>query len=205
MLEHLRGLFSALLTPIARFLLRIGVSPDAVTLFGAVGVVASAVILIPQGHLWQGVLVITAFCLTDLVDGLMARLSGRTTKFGAFLDSTLDRIADGTIFGGALLWLVTIDAPQRVLVLAMLCLVMGSVTPYARARAESVGYQAKVGIAERADRLVIIGASVLLTDLLDDLVYVEVALWFLALASTVTVLQRIWTVRQQALAEAAAS
>lgn len=205
MLEHLRGLFSALLTPIARFLLRLGISPDAVTLFGAAGVVASAIILIPQGYLWQGVLVITAFCLTDLVDGLMARLSGRTTKFGAFLDSTLDRIADGTIFGGAVLWLVTVDAPQRVLVLAVLCLVMGSVTPYARARAEGVGFQAKVGIAERADRLVIIGVSVILTDVLDDLLYVEVALWFLAVASTVTVLQRIWTVRKQALAEAAAA
>lgn len=205
MLEHLRGLFSALLTPIARFLLRIGVSPDAVTLFGAVGVVASAVILIPQGYLWQGVLVITAFCLTDLVDGLMARLSGRTTKFGAFLDSTLDRIADGTIFGGALLWFVSIDAPQHVLVLGVVCLVMGSVTPYARARAEGVGFTAKVGIAERADRLVIIGVSVILTDVLDDLLYVEIALWFLAVASTVTVLQRIWTVRKQALAEVAAS
>jgi CDP-diacylglycerol--glycerol-3-phosphate 3-phosphatidyltransferase/CDP-diacylglycerol--inositol 3-phosphatidyltransferase len=200
MLERFRGFWTALLAPIARLLLRLGVSPDAVTLVGTVGVCAGALVFFPQGMLFTGVMVITAFVFSDLLDGHMARISGRTSPFGAFLDSTLDRVGDGAIFAGLALYFAGPGESELYLVLSLICLVMGSVTSYARSRAESLGFQAKVGIAERADRLVIclvatgVGALIGVPELM------YVALWFLAVASTITVGQRIWVVRKQALA-----
>jgi CDP-diacylglycerol--glycerol-3-phosphate 3-phosphatidyltransferase/CDP-diacylglycerol--inositol 3-phosphatidyltransferase len=200
MLERFRGLFAAIFTPVARLLLRLGVSPDAVTFVGTLGVVAGALVFFPQGMLLTGVLVITAFVFSDLLDGTMARLSGRTSKFGAFLDSTLDRVGDGAIFGGLVLYFAGPGDNTLYTALSLVCLVMGSVTSYARSRAETLGFDAKVGIAERADRLVAILVMTGLSDLLDLPVLLHVALWTLAAASTITVGQRIWAVRTQALA-----
>ncbi|HEY1135134.1 MAG TPA: CDP-alcohol phosphatidyltransferase family protein [Nocardioides sp.] len=201
MLERFRGFWTRLLSPVARFLIRCGVSPDAVTLVGTLGVCAGALIFFPQGHLLAGVLFITAFVFSDLIDGFMARETGRTSKFGAFLDSTLDRIGDGAIFGGLALYWAGPGDSDLYLVLSLVCLVMGSVTSYARARAEGLGFQAKVGIAERSDRLVSILVMTGLGALFDLPILQQVTLWALAAASTITVVQRIWVVRQQALAE----
>jgi CDP-diacylglycerol--glycerol-3-phosphate 3-phosphatidyltransferase/CDP-diacylglycerol--inositol 3-phosphatidyltransferase len=201
MLERFRGFWTRLLSPVARFLSRCGVSPDAVTLVGTLGVCAGALVFFPQGHLLAGVLFITAFVFSDLIDGFMARETGRTSKFGAFLDSTLDRIGDGAIFGGLALYWAGPGDSDLYLVLSLVCLVMGSVTSYARARAEGLGYEAKVGIAERSDRLVSILVMTGLGALFDLPILQQVTLWALAAASTVTVVQRIWVVRQQALAE----
>lgn len=200
MLERFRGLFAAIFTPVARLLLRLGVSPDAVTFVGTLGVVAGALVFFPQGMLLTGVLVITAFVFSDLLDGTMARLSGRTSKFGAFLDSTLDRVGDGAIFGGLVLYFAGPGDNTLFTVLSLVCLVMGSVTSYARSRAETLGFDAKVGIAERADRLVAILVATGLSDLFDLPILLHVTLWLLAAASTITVGQRIWAVRTQALA-----
>ncbi|MDQ1103940.1 phosphatidylinositol phosphate synthase [Nocardioides zeae] len=201
MLERFRGFWTRLLSPVARFLIRRGVSPDAVTLVGTLGVCAGALVFFPQGHLLAGVLFITAFVFSDLIDGFMARETGRTSKFGAFLDSTLDRIGDGAIFGGLALYWAGPGDSDLYLVLSLVCLVMGSVTSYARARAEGLGYQAKVGIAERSDRLVSILVMTGLGALLGLPILQQVTLWALAAASTVTVVQRIWVVRQQAMDE----
>ncbi|RJS47401.1 phosphatidylinositol phosphate synthase [Nocardioides cavernaquae] len=200
MLERFRGLFTAIFTPVARLLLRLGVSPDAVTFVGTLGVVAGALVFFPQGMLLTGVLVITAFVFSDLLDGTMARLSGRTSKFGAFLDSTLDRVGDGAIFGGLVLYFAGPGDDTLYTALSLVCLVMGSVTSYARSRAETLGFDAKVGIAERADRLVAILVATGLSGLLDLPILLHVTLWVLAAASTITVGQRIWAVRTQALA-----
>jgi CDP-diacylglycerol--glycerol-3-phosphate 3-phosphatidyltransferase/CDP-diacylglycerol--inositol 3-phosphatidyltransferase len=172
-----------------------------VTLVGTLGVATGALVFFPRGHLLVGVLVITAFVFSDLVDGHMARLSGSSSKWGAFLDSTLDRIGDGAIFGGLLLYYAGPGDSKLYLVLSLVCLVMGGVTSYARARAESLGMQAKVGIAERSDRLVSILLMTGLTGLLDLPILMEVTLWALAVASTVTVFQRVWVVRKQAYAD----
>jgi CDP-diacylglycerol--glycerol-3-phosphate 3-phosphatidyltransferase len=204
MLERFRAFWTRLISPIARLFLRLGISPDAVTLVGTIGVCAGALAFFPRGELLVGVLVITAFVFSDLVDGTMARLSGRTSKFGAFLDSTLDRVGDGAIFGGLVLYFAGPGDSGLYTVLALVCLVMGSVTSYARARAESLGYQAKVGVAERADRLVAILVMTGLSAIFDLPILLEATLWALAVASTVTVVQRIWVVRQQAHAEVAA-
>ena len=196
------------LHPVVRLLIRLGVSPDAVTLVGTLGVSAGALIFFPQGELLIGVLVITAFVFSDLVDGRMARETGRVSRFGAFWDSTLDRIGDGAIFGGLALYFAGTGADQGdsylYLCVTLWCLVMGSVTSYARARAESLGMDAKGGLAERADRLVSILVMTGLGALLDLPILMYVTLWALALASTYTVVFRVVKVRRQALAADAA-
>ena len=205
MLDRFRAFWTKLFTPVIDLLLRWGVSPDAVTLVGTLGVVAGALIFFPRGDLLVGVLVITAFVVSDLIDGTMARKSGRVSPFGAFLDSTLDRLGDAAIFGGLAMYYVGPGDNDALAALAIYCLTMGSVTSYARARAESLGMQAKVGIAERADRLVAILVITGLADLVNRLGAGEKALWaipatlaLLAIASTITVVQRILVVRSQA-------
>jgi CDP-diacylglycerol---glycerol-3-phosphate 3-phosphatidyltransferase len=202
MLNRFRSFWTKLLTPIARFLIRMGVSPDAVTLVGTIGVVAGALVFFPRGELLIGVLVITAFVFSDLLDGTMARMSGTTSKWGAFLDSTLDRLGDAAIFGGLVLYFAGPGESLPLASLALYCLVMGSVTSYARARAESLGMEARGGIAERADRLVAILVMTGLSAIFDVPVLIPLTLAALALASTVTVVQRVLTVRSQAKAAA---
>lgn len=202
MLDRFKNFWQGVvLAPIVKLFLRLGISPDAVTLVGTIGVVAGALIFFPRGHLLIGVLFITAFVFSDLVDGQMARLSGRTSKFGAFWDSTLDRFGDAAIFGGLALYFAGPGDSYLLLCLSMYCLVMGSVTSYARARAESLGMDAKGGLAERADRLVLILVLTGLSEIFDLPVLVPIALWILAFASTYTVVFRVLKVYRQALAE----
>jgi CDP-diacylglycerol--glycerol-3-phosphate 3-phosphatidyltransferase/CDP-diacylglycerol--inositol 3-phosphatidyltransferase len=200
MFEHLRTFFTNLISPVARLLLRLNVSPDAVTVVGTAGVVAAALWFFPRGQLIAGVLVITAFVFSDLLDGTMARMSGRTSTWGAFLDSTLDRMGDSAIFGGLVLYYADVVGSEMLTALTLYCLVTGWLTSYTRARAESLGYEAKGGIAARADRLVAVLVAAGLSDIFDVPVLLEVVLWLLAVASTVTVVQRILTVRRQARA-----
>lgn len=200
MMERFRAFWGRFFTPVARLLLRLGVSPDAVTIVGTLGVCAAALLFFPRGDFLVGVLVIGLFVFSDLVDGLMARLSGQTSSWGAFLDSTLDRFGDAAIFAGIALYYAGRGDSQPLTALALYCLVMGSVTSYARARAESLGMQAKVGIAERADRLVAVLLLTGLSDLLNLPVLLPIVLGVLAVASTVTVVQRILLVRSQARA-----
>jgi CDP-diacylglycerol---glycerol-3-phosphate 3-phosphatidyltransferase len=200
MLNRFRSFFTSVFTPTARFLLRHGVSPDAVTLVGTVGVVAGAVVFFPRGQLLIGVLVITAFVFSDLLDGTMARMSGTTSSWGAFLDSTLDRFGDAAIFGGLVLYYMASGDSDLYAGLALYCLVMGSVTSYARARAESLGMEAKGGIAERADRLVAILVMTGLSAIFGVPALIPITLALLAVASTITVVQRILHVRGQAQA-----
>lgn len=201
MLERFRQFWTRLLSPIADFLLTHGVSPDAVTFVGTLGVSAGALALFPQGLLWQGVLVIGTFVFSDLLDGYMARSSGSSSRWGAFLDSTLDRIGDAAIFGGLVLWFAGGGDDRVLMSVALYCLVMGSVTSYARARAESLGMHAKGGIAERADRLTAILVLTFFSDVLDQEWLLALVLWVLAAAITITVVQRMVIVRRQALAD----
>ncbi len=169
MLERFRQFWTNVWAPLGNLLLRLGVSPNAVTVVGTLGVCAGALVCFPQGWLLAGVLVITAFVFSDMIDGYMARTSGQLSSFGAFLDSTLDRVGDAAIFGGLVLYYVGPGDSEWRAALALYCLTMGSVTSYARARAESLGMEAKVGIAERSDRLVSILVMTGLADLLRHL------------------------------------
>ncbi len=204
MLERFRDFWTNVWKPLAHLLIRLGVTPNMVTFFGTVGVVTGALVFFPRGDLLIGVLVITTFVFSDLIDGYMARLTGRVSTFGAFLDSTLDRVGDGAIFAGLALYFAGPGDSDLYLVLALICLVMGGVTSYARARAEGLGFEAKVGVAERADRLVGILVATGFAAIFDLPILMFVALWALAVASTVTVVQRIWVVRRQALARSEA-
>jgi CDP-diacylglycerol--glycerol-3-phosphate 3-phosphatidyltransferase len=193
-----RALFTRLFTPVARLLLRWGVSPDVVTVVGTLGVSASALIFYPQGEFVIGTLAITAFVFSDMLDGIMARLSGRSSDWGAYLDSTLDRVADAAVFGGLVLFYAGPGDNEVMASLALTCLVLGSVVSYSRARAEGLGMRADVGIAERSERLVaVLLATGFVGWFLPQWVLL-VVLALLAVASLITVLQRILYVRKQA-------
>jgi len=192
-----RKLVSAALLPLARLLVRLRVSPDVITVLGTLATSVTALVCFPQGYFIAGPLLITFFALADLLDGTMARLGGKSGPWGNFLDATLDRVADGAIFGGLIWWALNTDAVW-IGVAAALALVTGQVTSYAKARAEAVGATANVGIAERAERLIIILLATFLTGF--SVPYVlPIALWIIGLLGVVTVFQRIIHVRGQLL------
>ena len=186
---------AVVIEPIARLLLRMRVPPDAITVIGTLGMSTAALVFFPRGEFVLGVVVILAFILSDLVDGTMARLSGRAGAWGNFLDATLDRVADGCLFGALVLWAAFTQSGWTTAA-ALACLVGGQVISYAKARAEAVGATANVGIAERAERLIIALLAALLAGL--GVPYVlPAALWVLAALSVVTIVQRFIVVRAQ--------
>ncbi len=205
MLERFRQFWTNVWAPLGNLFIRVGITPDQVTIVGTIGVSAGALWFFPRGEFFVGVMVVTAFVFSDLIDGYMARKLGTSSKWGAFLDSTLDRVGDAAVFGGILLYYTTADAqadlgsPRLYLYLSLACLVLGNLTSYARARAESLGMTAKGGIAERSDRLVAILVMTGFAGLLDLPFLREITLWALALASLVTVFQRMAIVHRQAI------
>jgi CDP-diacylglycerol--glycerol-3-phosphate 3-phosphatidyltransferase len=182
--------------PIARGLLRLGLTPDMVTVIGTVAVVTTALVAYPNGWLLPGTLLIALFVFADSLDGTMARLSGRSSDWGAFLDSTLDRIADASIFAGLALWFA-VDGNLLGVGLTLASLVLGQVVSYARARAEGLGATAAVGIAERSERLIVVLIAAGLVGVGLSPTVLVVAMGLLALASGVTVVQRMVVVRRQ--------
>ena len=202
---HARDFFTKLVNPLATRLARAGVTPDAITVFGTTGAVASALIFFPRGGWFTGTMLVWGFVMLDLVDGAVARVSGRTSTFGAVLDSSCDRIADAAVFG-SIAWYFARHGQRWMFLAALLCLVLGSLTSYIRARAEAAGLTATVGIAERADRLIIVLVGTGLSGQHLQVPYVQaIALWALVAASTITVIQRFATVYKQARALADAS
>jgi CDP-diacylglycerol--glycerol-3-phosphate 3-phosphatidyltransferase len=208
--KYARAFFTKVLTPFAAFLLRIGVSPDVVTLVGTGGVVAGALVFFPRGSFFWGTLVITAFVFSDLVDGNMARQAGTSSVWGAFLDSTLDRVADAAVFTGIALWYAGKGDNLLLCAVALFCLASGQVVSYTKARAESLGLKCDVqGLVERAERLVVTLVLAGLSGLHQfGVPYIDwllpIALWLIAVGSLITVFQRILTVRREA-AEAVAA
>ena len=195
-----RAFFTKLFTPVARLLLRLGVSPDIVTVVGTVGVCFGALAFYPRHEFFWGTIVITVFVFSDTVDGVMARMSGREGPWGAYLDSTLDRIGDAAIFGGLVLYFAGIHQNLLAAGLALACLILGFVVSYSKARAEGLGMTANVGIAERADRLLVALLATFLVGLGVSVVLLIVVLGLLSVASLITVVQRMLAVRRQALA-----
>ena len=191
-----------LFTPLAKLLVRLGISPDAVTIVGTLGVMTGALAFYPRGELFWGTMVITAFVFSDSVDGIMARQLQRSSKWGAFLDSTLDRFADAAIFGGLVVWGYGVGEEPLIGHFALAGLILGSIVPYARARAEGLGMTAAVGIAERADRLVVVLVVTGFTGLGLPVEVLIVMLALLAFAALITVIQRAIVVRRQVLEDA---
>jgi CDP-diacylglycerol--glycerol-3-phosphate 3-phosphatidyltransferase len=202
MLKALRPLLARLLEPVAGVLARTPITPNALTIIGTVGVSAGALTLFPTGHLFAGTMVCWFFVTADMLDGALARVKGTTGVFGAFLDSTLDRVADAAVFGGLAAWFVLGGHSRLMAGVALFCLVAGGLVSYAKARAEGLGLRCDVGLAERTERLLIGLVAAGLAGL--GVPYVlSAGLWVLAVASAITFGQRVFAVRKAALAAAA--
>ena len=192
-----RPVVAKVVAPLVGGLSRAGVTPDMVTIAGTVGAVAGSVLLFGTGHLFWGTVVVTFSVLLDLLDGALARARGGGTVFGAVLDSAGDRVADAAIFGSLIWWFSGAGDNRLLVLLALLCLVLGVLTSYIKARAEGVGISCDVGIVERLERLLLVLFGTGLAGL--GVPYaLHVALWVLVAGSAVTVVQRIVAVRRSA-------
>jgi CDP-diacylglycerol---glycerol-3-phosphate 3-phosphatidyltransferase len=194
---HARPQINRVVEPVAKRIAALGITPDALTIVGTIGVAGGALGFYPRGKFFVGTLVITAFVFSDMLDGAVARVTGTSGPWGAFLDSTLDRVGDGAVFGALALWYAGDGNSTTLCAVALYDLVAGVVTSYAKARAESLGMTANVGIAERSERLIVILAMTGLAGLFDAPILLTIALWALAAATTITVGQRMVEVRRQ--------
>lgn len=192
-----RAAYTKLSTPVARGALRIGLTPDTVTIIGTAGSVLAALTLFPIGQLWWGAFAVFVFVLADMLDGAMARQSGGGTRFGAVLDASCDRISDGAVFCGLLWWAAFGLHSPSLMVATLICLVTSQVISYIKARAEASGLDGGGGLIERPERLVIVLLGTGLSDLafFPMPILLPIAMWVLAVASLVTVGQRLHTVR----------
>ena len=162
-------------------------------MLGTIGTVAATLWFFPRGQLFVGTLAVTAFVLFDLLDGAMARAQGSGTPFGAVLDASCDRIADGALFA-ALAWYAFTAGNRWLAAASLVSLVAAQVVSYVKARAEASGLSADGGIAERAERLIIVLVGSGLSGL--GVPYIlDVALWLCAVLTAATVVQRLLLAR----------
>lgn len=210
MLEHLRAPFKKLIEPLAKALISIGLTANAVTVIGTIGTIVVAFVTGITGWLFAGAVVLTLLVLADSLDGSIAKLTTGGTQFGAFLDSTLDRIADWALLAGVIVffilhadWWYDISRSSSDYIswvgvgAAMVSMMTSFVTSYARARAESVGFEVKNGIATRADRLVIILVGMAITGLTHHGLWLAIDMVLLAVLGVATVFQRVLEARRQ--------
>jgi phosphatidylglycerophosphate synthase len=195
-----RAAYEKLSKPVAKGALRAGFTPDSITILGTAGSVLGALTLFPIGELFWGTLVVWFFVLADMLDGAMARERGGGTRFGAVLDATCDRIGDGAVFCGLLWWAAFGLKNTSLVVATLICLVTSQVISYIKARAEASRLSGEGGIIERPERLIIVLVGAGLSDLpFFPLPWaLHVAMWVLAVASLITVGQRLHTVRTSA-------
>jgi CDP-diacylglycerol--glycerol-3-phosphate 3-phosphatidyltransferase len=192
-----RAAYAKLSGPVAKGALKIGLTPDMVTIIGTAGSVLAALIMFPIGQLWWGSVAVFVFVLADMLDGAMARARGGGTRFGAVLDATCDRISDGAIFCGLLWWVAFSMHSSSLMVATMICLVTSQVISYVKARAEASGLEGGGGLIERPERLIIVLVGAGFSDLpfFPMPVVLPIAMWLLAVLSLVTVGQRVHSVR----------
>jgi CDP-diacylglycerol--glycerol-3-phosphate 3-phosphatidyltransferase len=200
MLDRFRHVWAAAMTPPAKLLWRLHVPPDVITWLGTILVVVASLATIPRGLLWQGGLLVLILVLSDGLDGQLARMSGTTSTYGAFLDSSLDRVADGALFGAIILYFAGPGQSQLWAGVALWALVAGQVTSYVKARGESLGLDAHGGLAARADRIAVAFVGLVLAGV--GVPYaLQVAVLVLALVGSWTVGQRMlraWRSREVA-------
>ncbi|MEY4498398.1 MAG: hypothetical protein RJA40_503 [Actinomycetota bacterium] len=181
------------INPIASGALRLGLTPNAVTLIGALGLISSALYFYPKGDFFLGTLLISLFALSDLFDGAMARISQQgASAWGGFLDSTIDRLTDSAILIGVGLYLISNN--DRITPVVLGALVLGSLVPYIRAKAESMQIECSGGIAERTERLIIALTAIGFEGL--GVPYsLAIGMWLLLFLAAITVVQRILIVK----------
>lgn len=188
---HGRRPVAVIVEPVARLLNRTGISPNTVTVLGAVITTVIAVVLIPAGHLAWAAVLSGIFAAFDMVDGTMARLRGGGTKFGATLDATCDRITDGVLFAAITWWLIySYDAHPSLVAASFVVLISSQVISYVKARGEASGFAMVGGLIERPERLIIGLVGVGLQGFGVPFA-IDAAIWILAAGSVFTVLQRL--------------
>ena len=199
MLNPLRPVMTRIFPPVGAVLARTPITANAITVIGTVGVVGGALGLFPIGELFPGALTCTIFVLLDMLDGVLARIKGTTGTWGAFLDSTMDRIADAAIFSGLVVWFMLGGHDPLLAGVSLFCLVIGMLVSYAKARAEGLGLRCDVGLIERPERMLISLVAVGVSGL--GVPYIlNVGLWALAAGSAFTFGQRVRAVYQAAKA-----
>jgi CDP-diacylglycerol---glycerol-3-phosphate 3-phosphatidyltransferase len=202
MLNFLRPGIARLLNPVGQALARTPVTPNMITVIGTAGVSGAALALFPIGELFPGAFIATIFVLTDMLDGLLARIKGNSGPFGAFLDSSMDRVADAAIFGGMIIWFMRGGHNSLLAVVTLFCLCCGFLVSYVKARAQGLGLTCDVGLIERPERLMIGLTAIGLSGL--GVPYVlPIGLWALAAGSLVTLGQRVRAVHKSAAEQAA--
>lgn len=183
---------NSLLVPVGKFLSRLGATPNVLTLLGLTLTCVTAAVLLGQGMWVAGAIVVALSTLFDLLDGAVARVSGRSTAFGAVLDATCDRIADGVIMGSILWWVIGADSYHPLVTAGLIAsLVLAQVVSYSKARGDANNLASPSGLMERADRLVVLLLAVGLEGL--NVPYaLELGVALLAVGSTITVIQRVY-------------
>jgi len=176
------------ITPLCRGLLKAGITPNVMSALGGLGSSASAILLFGTGHFLAAAIVTTLFVLFDLLDGTMARISNSSSRWGALLDSTLDRISDAAILGSVAYWLSRSN--DRLVPVVLAVLILGSLISYIKARAEGLDIECNGGIAERTERLIIILVATGLHGIGISHV-LAVGFWILFALSFITVAQRL--------------
>jgi len=197
MLNFLRPFFARLFNPIGQALARTPITPNMITVAGTAGVCASTLALFPIGWLFPGAAIATFFVFLDMLDGQLARMKGSSGPYGAFLDSTMDRFADAAVFGGITIWFIRNPADHVLAVVSLFCLACGMCVSYVKARAQSLGLNADVGLIERPERILISLTSIGLSGL--GVPYVlPIGMWALAAGSAITLVQRMVAVHKDA-------
>lgn len=190
--DFLRRFFKVALDKIAGFFLKLGIKPDLVTAVGLVGNLIAGVLIGFGELLWGGLLAMIVMPL-DAVDGTMARMCNESSSYGAFIDSISDRYSEIFIFAGLAVHFVLVNNVSSML-LVFFAAVGSIMVSYARARAEAVGFSAKIGLLTRAERYIILIPGVIFN-------HPDISLWILAVLTNFTAVQRIWFVRRQAKKE----
>ncbi|HUF66240.1 MAG TPA: CDP-alcohol phosphatidyltransferase family protein [Gemmatimonadaceae bacterium] len=190
--EKIKAGFVRLVDPTADFLVRRGVSPNAITTVGTASAAAAGVVY-ALGHIRTAGFILAATAFLDIMDGQVARRSGRSTTFGAFYDSSLDRVADGALMGGLTVFYATSAAYGSVamMVVALVGLIGTFLISYTRARAESLGIDAKVGVMQRPERIVLLSAPQALFGLALNGAVLRVIVIVIAATAWITAVQRI--------------
>jgi CDP-diacylglycerol--glycerol-3-phosphate 3-phosphatidyltransferase len=186
--DQMRVRFKGLVDPVGAFLNRLGLMPNTMTILGLIGNTVGAVFL-ALGQMTIGGLIILLMGPIDALDGTMARLRGEPSEFGAFVDSVTDRYSELVIFGG-LLYFYAAQGEWLYAVLVYLSAAGSVLVSYTRARAQSLGYETKVGILTRVERYLVL-APLLVFNL------PHIAVWILAILTNITAVQRIYDVRRQ--------
>lgn len=190
-----RDIGKLIATPFAKIFIKLGFSPDLVTLFGTLGVVVSSIIFFSQGEFLLGSIFFAMFVGLDAVDGTVARLLNRNSKWGAFFDSVLDRIADGVVLGSLAFYFAN-AGEETYFILSLIALLASEIVSYTKARAEGLGLNCDTGLAERPERVIIIVAGTFLTGLGINPA-LEISIWLLTIVSIITVIQRMNFVLKQ--------